>query len=380
MQNMLIQCSTSTLFVPISGTVIPSVIDSTATSAIPLTTTNASGQTVTTVPPPTITNKIVTTSDGTVYTITQYVHNPTGALDPGSAGGTSSNAFFNNTGAVAGTFVVVGLVVVGMIFALGLLCFRRRRRQRLDREVTAAAIAASSHPSQRSPLDEDGDVNSASASGGGGPTTSESYPSTVNHNMAQYGNYGASYGAAGGYDPYAAQGAGGGGYTDHPQGGYSDNPGGHYAYDAAAMGGAAGAAGGYVAGHGTGPGGYDSLQRGAQDPRQYYLNPNDLDQYTDAPAGYDEQGYHQDQGYHQQGYAPQEYGHAQGQGQGYNEDPYGGYEGNEGNEGSLNTPVHERGDPLHVSDRWSSFNGADDGRLRIQRDIEGAGVMDTVLG
>ena len=141
----------------------------------------------------------MTTSNGQAITVTQIIHNPSGSLDQGSSG-SSTNGFFSNTGAVAGVFVVVGLVVVGIIIALGFLCFRRRRRQRLDREVTAAAVAASNQHSQRSPLDED--VGYARTPSGAGAETSESYPSTVNQPMTQYNNYGASYGQAGGYDPY----------------------------------------------------------------------------------------------------------------------------------------------------------------------------------
>lgn len=267
---------TSTLVVSNPATALIAT-ETTATSAVRVTTTNANGQTVTTIPA-TVTSDVVTTSNGVVYTVTQIVHNPTGALDSGSSGGGgTTTGFFANKGAVAGVFVVVGLVVVGMIFALGLLCFRRRRRQRLDREVTAAAIAASSSTAHRSPIDEGDDVHSS------GPTT-ESYPSTGSGPMAQYNNYGASYGNAGGYDPYAAA-AG--------------------TYGSAAYGGS-----------GQAQAGYEGLQQGDQG---YYYDPRQA-----------EQGAYSDE----QGHPGQRY-----------DDPYGGYSG----EGSLDTPVHERENPLHVS-------------------------------
>ena len=220
----------------------------------------------------------MTTSNGVVYTVTQIVHYPTGALDPGSSsnGGTTTG-FFANHGAVAGVFVVVGLAVVGMILALSLLCFRRRRRQRLDREVTAAAIAASSTHAHRSPIDEGDDVHSS------GPT-SESYPSTVNAPMAQYNNYAASYGTSGGYDPYVST-AG--------------------AYGAASLGGQGG------------PSGYEGLPPG---DRGYYYDPRQAQQ----------NGYRDE---------PEYQGH---------ENPYGDFSGSEGN---LDTPTHERANPLHV--RWT---------------------------
>jgi hypothetical protein len=289
---------TSTVVVAPSASSGPATTETTATSRQIITTTNANGAVVTETPA-SYTSELVTTSNGRIVTQTVIVHNPTGALDGSSSGGSSSNAFFSNTGAVAGTFVVVGLVVVGILCALGLLCFRRRRRQRLDREVTAAAVAASS-AAQRSPLDEGDDMHSSS-----GPT-SESYPSTGHNNMAQYSNYGASYGAAGGYDPYAHQ-----PYSDHPgQGGQGpfDTP---HGYDY----GAAAAAGG--------AGGYEGLQQHGQH-QGYYFDPNDAGQYADADQGY-------------------------GQGHGRYDDPYAGYQGS-GGEGSLDTPL-ERENPLHVSIR-----------------------------
>lgn len=232
------------------------------------------------------------------------MHNPSGALDRGANGGGGGSSFFNNTGAVAGVFVVVGLVVVGVIFALGLLCFRRRRRQRLDREVTAAAIAASNN-SGRSPLDEDADVSS------GGPHTSESYPSTVNQPMSQYNNYGASYGNAGGYDPYAAAGAGAAGgaaagaYSQH-HGGYSDEPYGDQNYGS----------------------GYEPVQ---QDQNGYYFDPREANAYQDLPSS-------------QQPLSPQQY-----------DDPYAGYAHYESGNGSVdNTPL-ERENPLQVSDAFSAL-------------------------
>jgi hypothetical protein len=238
-----------------------STTETTLPSAISITTTDSAGNTVTTAPA-SFTSDVVTTSNGVVYTVTQIVHNPTGALDSGSSSGGSTSSFFNNTGAVAGVFVVVGLVVVGMIFALGLLCFRRRRRQRLDREVTAAAIAASA-PHQRTPLDEDNDVPSS------GHQTTDSYPSTVNQPMQQYNQYGASYSNAGGYDPYASAASG--------------NP--YAGYDATA---------GAGAGTAVGAAGYESLQHGQQG---YYFDPRDAGQYTDEPQNYpDPYASYQDEG------------------------------------------------------------------------------------
>ena len=302
-----------------SAVSISTPTDLTASSAVGVATTEADGR-VTTVTPSSFASTLVTTSGGQVYTVTVNVHNPSGALDQGANGGGGGSSFFNNTGAVAGVFVVVGLVVVGVAFALGLLCFRRRRRQRLDREVTAAAIAAS-HNSGRSPLDEDADVSS------GGPHTSESYPSTVNQPMAQYNNYGASYGDAGGYDQYAAGGAAatgaGAAAYGHHQGGYSDQPG-QYSDQPGY-----GDQGGYSdqdygnQNYGNGP-----YQPAHADGGAYYFDPREAGNYQDLPSS-------------QQPLSPQQY-----------DDPYAGYQhydDHPGNGSVDNTPL-ERENPLQVSD------------------------------
>lgn len=250
----------------------------------------------------------MTTSDGEVYTVTQIVHNPTGALDTGSSSSDSStNTFFSNKGAVAGTFVVVGLVVIGLILALSLLCFRRRRRQRLDREVTAAAMAAPAGATGRPPLDEDKGYNPSS-----GPQTSESYPSTANQTpMGQYDGYGATYGDPhGGYDPYAA------------------------------------AAAGYGA-----TGGYETMQPGGQG---YYYDPHAPPEQYSVPEQYSDAPTHSGEAYSdvplneegQHYYFDPSQAHAYApEGEGYG-DAYGGYSGTEG---SVGTPQHERENPLHVS-------------------------------
>lgn len=82
-----------------------------------------------------------TNAAGQVYTVTQIVHNPTsGASSSSSTKGGSS--FLSNSGAVAGTFVALGLLATGGVLAFVFFMLKRRRRQRLDRDVAAAAYAA----------------------------------------------------------------------------------------------------------------------------------------------------------------------------------------------------------------------------------------------
>lgn len=322
-QQPPVQQSTRTTFVPDPG---PSLIGSTnapettASTAVSLTTTDANGRVVTTVPS-SFTSTGLTTEGGNVFTVTRVVHNPSGALDSGSTGGAQSS-FFNNKGAVAGVFVVVGLAVVAIIAALGLLFFRRRRRQRLDREVTAAAVAASA-AAARSPLDEEGDLDSSQP-------TSESYPSTMSAPMTQYNNFASTYGNGGGYDPFALQGDGG-----------------HHA-TAAGAGAATGAAAGAYAGYGAtdfSEGRYHDNEGPFHDAHEY---PHD-NGLSHGHGGYDGmeqggQGYYYDPHYDDDiPYQPQQQQHYPHHGY---EDPYGGYSGGEG---SIDTPVQERGDPLHIT-------------------------------
>ena len=122
----------STLTLPAGVT--SGTVTTDATAAILVTTTNDRGEVITTAPA-TITSAVVQSdANGVVYTVTQIVRNPSGSLNDGSGssgGGTSS--FFNNTGAVVGVFVVVGIAGAAILLGFGFLFMRRRRRQRLDR-------------------------------------------------------------------------------------------------------------------------------------------------------------------------------------------------------------------------------------------------------
>lgn len=174
----------------------------TATTALSVTTTDASGHTVTTAPS-LITQAVTSTNaQGQVYTVTQIVHNPTGSLSSSSSAA-SSGSFFNNTGAVAGIFVVVGLAITAGVIAFVFFMLRRRRRQRLDRDVAAAAAAAAAaaHHS-RSAFDDDEEQPTMTQYGGYYAATT---PGIAVHNQPQPLAGGYDYeDPAGGYDPYAA--------------------------------------------------------------------------------------------------------------------------------------------------------------------------------
>jgi len=93
-----------------------------------------------------------TDANGVVYTITQTVRNGNTGQSSAAAGNAS---FLDNTGAVAGTFVAVGLVITAGVIAFTFFMLKRRRRQRLDRDVAAAAAAAGAAAHHKGYDDED---------------------------------------------------------------------------------------------------------------------------------------------------------------------------------------------------------------------------------
>ncbi|KAH7919804.1 hypothetical protein BV22DRAFT_1040583 [Leucogyrophana mollusca] len=106
-----------------------------------------------------------TDSAGSVAPYTSVVYaSPSPSVQPNND--TKSSSFFSNTGAVAGVFTVVGLVVVAIFIALVTNAVRRRRAKRFDRDVAEAAAEAAA--SARSPFDDYAYSGSGSGAGGGG--------------------------------------------------------------------------------------------------------------------------------------------------------------------------------------------------------------------
>lgn len=65
----------------------------------------------------------------------------------------NANSYWNDHGAVGGTFAAVGIVAVGLLAALGWFLWRRHKAKRMDRDVVAAASAAAA--TTRTPFDDD---------------------------------------------------------------------------------------------------------------------------------------------------------------------------------------------------------------------------------
>ncbi|KAF8168129.1 hypothetical protein B0H34DRAFT_47630 [Crassisporium funariophilum] len=131
----------------------PSIPSTTFSSVVFLTTTDSRGSTTSIAPAVITSTSIFTKSDGNLVTVTQIIANPT--LSPDNSSGRNS-AFFRNTGAVAGVFILVGLAAASIILWIFFALRRRRRTQRLEHDsaVSATLAAAGFH---RAPLDDEDD-------------------------------------------------------------------------------------------------------------------------------------------------------------------------------------------------------------------------------
>lgn len=148
----------------------------------------------------------------------------------------SSNSFFDNSGAVGGTFAAVGIVAVLILAGIAWLFYRRRKAQRMDADVAMAASAAAA--TTRTPFDDDDpemiEDPSYGAAGGaaGSAAASNYYPASQNEYEPSHFSSGTAPGFAGmgAYGPTAAAaGAGAAGYNDYYANGsqnhYYDHPG-----------------------------------------------------------------------------------------------------------------------------------------------------------
>lgn len=156
----------------------------------------------------------------------------------GADNAANSNGFFDNSGAVGGTFAAVGIVALLILAGIAWLFYRRRKAQRMDADVAMAASAAAA--TKRTPFDdddpemmEDGAYGGAAAMGG---ASGQYYPASQGEyepshfsagttpGYAGQGAYGAAAGgaiagagAAAGYNEYYGHGNGSQGhYYDHP--------------------------------------------------------------------------------------------------------------------------------------------------------------------
>ena len=195
-------------------------------------------QTPTTTPtqaPQTLTS--VQVVNGITSTSTSVVSADTGAqggsLNGSDMGGSSS--FFDNSGAVGGTFAAVGIIALLLLAAIAWLFYRRRKAQRMDADVAMAASAAAA--TTRTPFDDDDPemIEDPSYGAVGSAGASNYYPTSQNEYEPSHFSTGTAPGFAGmgAYGPTAAAAggaAGAAGYSDYyagngSQGHYYDHPG-----------------------------------------------------------------------------------------------------------------------------------------------------------
>lgn len=120
-------------------------------------------------------------------------------------------SFFQNTGAVAGVFTVVGIIVVAIVIAILTTALRRRRAKRFDRDVAEAAReAAAAHPPVFADDDLDGDHNYGNSGNYGEYSDVSSHGTYAQPPMGHIGGgggqeaYGMSELQHPSYDPYLA--------------------------------------------------------------------------------------------------------------------------------------------------------------------------------
>ncbi|CAE6395056.1 unnamed protein product [Rhizoctonia solani] len=263
---------TSSTAAVVTSTTPVVVITTTATPTTPTTratsTTITSASTSSTRPAVSISSRstvIVTTSNGQLVTATIVV-----SASETAAAAATKKSFFQNTGAVVGVFVVVGIVAMILLVVIGTVFLRRRRAKQFDLDVQEAAREAAR---AQAPIEDDDDYTGTSYN------THNSKPMSAEQRAYGYGATNAS-----GWDPYARGAAPGGYEMQHRRASVvtSTTPG--------------------MAGFGAG----DTFAR-----EQGYGQQQGYNQAYAQPYAQGNQGYAQ-----QQGYAPDGYNTGYGQGYG----------------------------------------------------------------
>lgn len=108
----------------------------------------------------------------------------------------SGNAFFSNSGAVAGTFVGVGIVAAAIIAFLFFFFVRRKRRRQLDEDIRVATGGAGDGGAGFSRFNDDDDDEESFTGVGGGTRGSVGHLSSTTR-MSSYGNVPLTTAAAG---------------------------------------------------------------------------------------------------------------------------------------------------------------------------------------
>jgi len=220
--------------------------------------------------PSTITSLVTITGSTTYLTVqaTTIVGSPGSSLNTENDAGPTG--FFSNTGAVAGTFLAVGILIAGAVLG-GLLFVRRRKRRRaLDEDLRVAAGGAGDGGAGTSrfhdDIEDDDDFADSTHGGGGGGGGGFKGPPMTQYNPVSLPAGAAAAGAGAGayYANHSSQGHSGTGHSRSPSGQS------HFMGSMAAAGAGAGAGAGAAA-----------YGRSLSSAPSYYTGPNQayLDQY-----------------------------------------------------------------------------------------------------
>ncbi|KAF8757248.1 hypothetical protein RHS01_04110 [Rhizoctonia solani] len=263
--------------IPVSTTTVLAPTTAPSTSAAPVPTTNVTPTTTTrptttSAPPSSVSSRttvFVSTSGDQLVTVTAVV-GPSGTV----AAAAPKKGFFDNTGAVVGVFVVVGVVAMILLVLIATVFIRRRKAKQFDLDVQEAAREAAR---VQAPIDDDDDYNT-------------SYNTHTSKPLSAERGYGYGSTAPTSWDQYPRGTAAGGYEMQHRRTSTGTAPG--------------------VAGFGAGEGFARSV---GVDQQQGY----------GQQQGYN-QGYNQSYGqaYSQQGYPQDSYNTGYGQGYGANQQGY----------------------------------------------------------
>ncbi|GAA5983370.1 hypothetical protein JCM10908_000257 [Rhodotorula pacifica] len=192
----------SSSFVPPSSNQAGASSSATPTSAGEALVTSAASLVDPSVHTHTETSEYTLTSSGKIVVVTSvFTAVVTGDSSPSGSGvprlnnaNGSGNAFFSNTGAVAGTFVGVGIVAAATVAFLFFFFVRRKRRRQLDEDIRVATGGAGDGGAGFSRFNDDDDDEESFT--GGGTRGSVGHLSSTTR-MSSYGNVPLTAAAAG---------------------------------------------------------------------------------------------------------------------------------------------------------------------------------------
>ncbi|GJE86171.1 hypothetical protein PsYK624_022510 [Phanerochaete sordida] len=108
--------------------------ETTLSKPIVVSTTDSKGHTTVTIPPVVTSLAVSTQANGSLFTVTHIEANPTGIWAIGDT--SMGHGFFSHGGAVAGVFVVVGLIVAAIAGVVTFFLCKRRRRARIRHSIS----------------------------------------------------------------------------------------------------------------------------------------------------------------------------------------------------------------------------------------------------